>query len=469
MPDGTAPGLVVPDLDDIQGMALRVYRFPVARHRLLRIDDAAAARGWLGMLAAQVASVAAIDAGPPSAVNLAVSASGLVALGLPAESLDSFAEPFRQGMAARAAALGDVGDQAPDRWDPPWGRRELHALLTLSAISPTALEAADPALRDGMRGVTVLGTEEVALLPDAAGRPAPVEHFGYRDGIAQPAIAGDGAASARGQGRAGPGGSWRKLQPGEFVLGLPDESGAAPPLPRPEALARSGTYLAVRKLHQHVARFRAYLDGVARDDGDREWLAARLLGRWPSGAPLALAAEADDHALAADDARVDDFDYAGDPGGRACPVGAHLRRMNPRAGLAGPAGATVHRHRVLRQGLPYGPPLAPGAPEDGVPRGALLLIGGADPARQFEFVQKVWIGDGDFAGLGRDKDPLIGAQDGTGGFTIPQRGQPRRRLSALPAFVATRGGEYFLLPGRRALAHLAAGPGAPPKEGEERP
>ena len=463
MPDGEAG----PELDDIQGMALRVYRFPVARHRLLRLDDAAAARRWIGRLAAGVTTVAQVDAAPASAVNLALSAAGLAALGLPAARLDGFPEPFRQGMAARAAALGDVGGHAPEHWDPPWGRREVHALLTLSAASAAVLEAADAPLRAGLEGVAVLGTEEVALLPDGAGRPAPVEHFGYRDGIAQPAIAGAAAApgqgqagrdqAGRGQGRAGPDGRWAPLRAGEFVLGLTDETGTVPPLPRPEVLSRNATFLAARKLGQQVGRFRAFLDANATDAADRAWLAARLLGRWPSGAPLALAAEADDGALAADAARIDDFDYADDPGGRACPVGAHLRRMNPRAGLAGPAGGTVHRHRVLRQGLPFGPRLPPGAPEDEVPRGALLLLGGADPARQFEFIQKVWIGDGDFAGLGRDKDPLIGAQDGSGGFTIPRRGAPRRRLSALPGFVTTRGGEYFLLPGRRALAWLAAG------------
>jgi deferrochelatase/peroxidase EfeB len=139
-----------------------------------------------------------------------------------------------------------------------------------------------------------------------------------------------------------------------------------------------------------------------------------------------------------------------------CPFGAHVRRLNPRSGMTGPNGASVHRHRLLRQGLPYGARLPMNASaDDGADRGAVMLLVNADIARQFEFVQKVWVNDGDFVGLGNEKDPIIGGNDGRGNFTIPRAGAPRRRLTGLTAFVSTRGGEYFFLPGITALRSLA--------------
>jgi hypothetical protein len=61
-----------------------------------------------------------------------------------------------------------------------------------------------------------------------------------------------------------------------------------------------------------------------------------------------------------------------------------------------------------------------------VDRGAAFLIIGASIARQFEFLQRVWGNDGDLVGLGAVKDPLIGANDGTGTFTIPRKPLRRR-------------------------------------------
>ncbi|MBV1796109.1 hypothetical protein [Siccirubricoccus sp. G192] len=453
------------ELDDIQGMALRAYRFPFGRHHLFRLAEAGAARAWLGRIAGQVATVAAVDREPDHTLNLALSWQGLMALGLPEQSLQSFPEAFRQGMAARAARLGDTGGNAPEHWDAPFGSGDAHLLATISAATAEARSGAAEALLASLppAGLDLIDSLDVALLPGPDGRPVPVEHFGYRDGIGQPSIEGSGIDAIRGQGTAGAGGAWRPLKPGEFVLGQPDETGEIAAGPQPEALGRNGTYLVLRKLHQHVARFRAFLRTSAADAAEEELLAARLMGRWRSGTPLAVSPGGDDPAAAADAARNNDFSYAEDLKGVACPLGAHIRRMNPRAGLSGPAGASVNRHRVLRQGLPYGTALPAGAiADDGAGRGAVIILINADIARQFEFVQKVWTNDGDFAGLGGEKDPIIGANDGTGSFTIPRSGQPRRRIPSLPAFVSTRGGEYFFLPGIRALHHLAsAGPPMP--------
>jgi Dyp-type peroxidase family len=373
--------------------------------------------------------------------------------------LSSFPQEFQQGMAARADRLGDVGDSAPTRWDAPFNER-VHVLIVVSAMTTADRDAASTALLSDLRdnGLTVTDTIDAKLLAGPDGRLAPIEHFGYRDGIAQPAIEGSGEPVLPGEGIPDAGG-WRALKAGEFVLGQPDETGAVPDLPTPASFSGNGSFVVLRKLHQHVQAFRDYLRSCARDEADAALVAAKLMGRWPSGAPLALAPEHDDPALAADPKRNNDFTYLDDLQGTGCPLGAHLRRVNPRAGLTGPNGASVHRHRLLRQGLPYGSRLpADATADDGAERGAIMLLVNADIARQFEFVQKVWINDGGFAGLENDKDPIIGGNDGSGTFTIQRVVPPRRRLKSLPAFVSTRGGEYFFLPGIAALRSLADSP-----------
>ena len=454
MPAPSAAGDL--DRNDIQGMAMRPYRFPFAHYHVLNVSDSGKARRWFGDVAGRCTTVAGLDAPPPLALNVALSWHGLSAIGVPQASLSSFSEAFQQGMAARADRLGDVGDNAPAHWDPPFNAR-VHALVVVSAMEIEKRDAASTALLSELRdnGWTVAGTIDAKLLPGPDGRLVPIEHFGYRDGITQPAIEGSGEPALPGEGIPDAGG-WRSLKAGEFVLGQPDETGAVPDLPTPASLVANGSFVALRKLHQNVWAFRNYLRGSAKDDADAALLAAKMMGRWPSGAPVTLAAEHDDPVLAADPARNNDFTYRDDLQGTRCPIGAHLRRVNPRSGLTSPNGASVHRHRLLRHGLPYGSRLpADATADDGAERGAVMLLVNADIARQFEFVQKLWINDGDFAGLQTDKDPIIGGNDGTGTFTIPRVPPPRRRLQKLPAFVTTRGGEYFFLPGIAALRSLA--------------
>jgi Dyp-type peroxidase family len=456
----TAVEAIPLELADIQGMALRAYRFPFTLHHFLKIGDAGAARTWLARVAAQVTSVEAIDHDPERGTNVCLSWQGMAALGMPPESLQSFPEAFRLGMAARAKAgkLGDNGDSAPDHWDTPLGSQDIHVLVSLSAASADILAEADHDLREGLRdadGPVIVHTEAAALLPGPDGKLQPVEHFGYRDGISQPFIEGSGLPLIPGQGAVNGDGSWRPLRAGEFVLGYPDEFGRVAQAPSPAQLARNGTFLVFRKLHQHVARFRAFLLDRAVDDTARERLAAKMMGRWRGGAPVAVSPDRDDPALADDVSRNNAFTYADDKKGRACPLGAHIRRMNPRAGLTGPAADDVNRHRVLRQGLPYGGWLPPAATtDDGLSRGAIIILTNADIANQFEFVQRVWMNDGNFALLSGEKDPLIGNNDGTGTFKIPHDGRIEI-ITALRNFVSTRGGEYFFMPGIQALRQLS--------------
>ena len=186
-------------------------------------------------------------------------------------------------------------------------------------------------------------------------------------------------------------------------------------------------------------------------------MAAKLMGRWRSGAPLVLAPEKDAPELGADLQRTNDFSYAQmDPYGYACPLGSHIRRMNPRD-----TAANMQRRKMIRRGGTYGPPLPEDAPEDGRARGLAAFVGCASLVRQFEFAMNVWANDPNFHELGNERDPFVGTQDGTYDITIPKR-PIRKQIKGLPAFTTVRGGAYFFLPGIRALRYLAAlGNGSP--------
>lgn len=193
---------------------------------------------------------------------------------MPRASLDTFAWEFRQGMAARAKTLGDVGDSSPENWEAPLGTPDIHVVLTAVAPDPPQLEEALDRARpayDHLSGVTAIWRQDCYALPTET------EHFGYRDGVSHPAVEGSGIA-----------GSNRlesPLKAGEFVLGYRDEIGGLQ-TPQPEVLGRNGSYAVFRKLHQDVAAFRRYLRDNATSPEDEELLAAKIMGRWRSGAPL---------------------------------------------------------------------------------------------------------------------------------------------------------------------------------------
>lgn len=438
-PVGTAVTL---ELDDIQSGALHPRPSPyVGVYILLRIDDRHAGRELLWRL---IPAVAATASSQKVWGSVALSFQGLKAMGVPQDSLDSFPLPFQQGMASRAELLGDVGESAPENWEKPLGTSDVHVAISFLSSDEAGLEGALARARkayEELSGVSAIWHLDCHVLPNEK------EAFGFKDGISHPAIEGSGIPGTNPK--------ERPFKAGEFILGYPDEMGELAPKPRPEVLGKNGTYVVFRKLHQRVAAFRRYLKANSSSPEEEELLAAKLMGRWKSGAPLALCPFRDDPELGADPKRNNDFLFKDeDPKGLKTPPGSHIRRMNPRdSEIAGAA----RLHRMIRRGTSYGPMLPPGVLEDdGAERGLAFVFVGTRLDRQFEFTQSEWVNKGQFfdGALG-DKDPIVGANDGSGRFTIPQ--EPiRRRLQGLPAFVVTRGGEYFFGPGLRALRWLAA-------------
>ena len=484
---------------DIQGFV--TSGFGHLRHTAylcFEITDVSAGRKWLAGIVRRVTTAKGWRSAPegskrkPEAtVNLAFTWNGLAALGVSDAALCSFPRAFREGMAdpARAASvLGDIGDSAPDRWlfGGP-ANTPIHAVLILHALTEQQLEDLVADLRDPTGGAI----EIEAASQRGYRREDNKEHFGFRDGIAQPRIAGI-------KGQLAP----NILPTGNFILGYPDHykfvaqgpvapaaddhEDILPPLTNPyfqgrnlRDLGRNGTYVVFRKLEQDVAGFWNFLLAEAKRSGDAgqqrvAWLAANLVGRWPSGAPLVLRPHNDDSSLATHD----EFSYAQlDPNGVRCPFGSHIRRTNPRDVIR-PSGTEQstnmsNAHRILRHGSIFGPPLFDlstldglgdedslpfGEPrDDGRSRGLHFLCINAGIERQFELIQQQWVNNPAFNGLVANQDPLIGEnrRDTPQPSRMTIEGNGGWRTEPVPRFVKTVGGAYLFMPGMRTLRFLA--------------
>jgi Dyp-type peroxidase family len=486
------------DRADIQGLVLRAYaELPLARYAFLHIVDIRTFGQWLGQRIASghVTAGARRPADPGAAAfNIAFSVPGLRKLGVDPDpapgGYDGFGLEFREGMIhpVRSRILGDVGPNDPREWawggpggDASYGALDCVCLVFTKRPRGTAggespLDRAWASLDGDNSGARVVYHLDAALTPD--GR----EHFGFKDGISQPVI----RFTKRDYGLEETERALHVVEPGEFILGYENENGRMPITPSISSdrdkgnhlgplagsarwraryglqhardLGRNGTFLVVRQLQQHVQAFRQFVrTNAGPDEACQKHLAARLIGRWPNGTPLVLSPERESP-MAEDE--LNDFGYfAQDRFGYRCPLGAHIRRGNPRdssADVDGQAHALrrVRFHRLLRRGRVYGRPVPgddPQHPDYGADRGLMFICLNTDLRRQFEFVQQTWMYERSFAGLPGDRDPLT---SGGGDFTI-QRPDGPERVRGLEQFVTVRGGGYFFMPGLRALRCLA--------------
>jgi Dyp-type peroxidase family len=470
------------ELPEIQGLILSGHNhLNVARYVFLQFGDAEQGKHWLAALAPQIATsevwpkdpVTGKTLKPPVIANIGLTYTGLEALALPQSSLDSFPEDFRDGMTSerRSRILGDRGQSAPQHWEIGADAPTLHVVLILLAIDEPALEAfyaQHQALWDAHE-LTV--TAELA----AAKLPADREHFGFLDGIAQPSF----RYGVRETEVSEP-----LIKPGEFVLGYKNQYDIFPISPQLNGadLGKNGSYLVFRKLYQDVVGFWNYiaehaleeesLKAQTRSNKDQQvWLASKMVGRWPSGAPLAKYPDHDVPDLPREE--MNDFLYwERDYEGYYCPRSAHIRRSNPRDTNGESADSslkTSNSHLLIRRGMTYGPPLisADNIPpqnlvEDHQDRGIAFLAINASISRQFEFAQQTWSNNTKFDRLYNDKDPIIGdhtdadqiGNESCYDFTIQQL-PLRHRLTNMPRFVTVKGGGYFFLPSITALKFIA--------------
>jgi len=500
------------ELDDIQGLVRFGYgHLSEACFLLLRVKDRDAARAWLAQV--PVTSVAKVQRDlqripeadshpvPEPAMQIALTSEGLCALGVAREIVEGFSFEFVAGMSGddnRSRRLGDIADSDPARWS--WGvaPRIPHVLVLLYA-APGQLEA----LRREVQAQCAAGFDLLLPLPTTDMQRR--EPFGFRDGISQPKVDWCRQRAARDQSEF----DYVNLSClGEYLLGYPNEYGGytnrplldakaagAALLPRAEDapdkfdLGRNGSYLVLRQLRQDVVGLWDFLDRHAGSDpATRQRWAEAMVGRTVDGEPLVARRNTPRATAVGSQPDLNDFDYGSDPEGLRCPLGAHIRRVNPRNADLPPGGsglvarlvrmlgfnsdarkkdlvASTRFHRLLRRGREYGTFMsieqALAAPAPGPEAGLNFICLGANIARQFEFVQSAWVMGTKFDGLRGEGDALLGHRqpDGDGAatdeFSLPQANGPDQRLCALPRFVNVLGGAYFFLPGIRALRYFA--------------
>ena len=451
------------DFSDIQGFLLTSYasNMPCANYLLLSITDVPSCRQWLTQVSGMITT--GKDRKSDFSLNIAFTAPAFKKLGITANDLQTFSVPFQEGMstAVRQQLLGDSGNSAPDNWS--WGNAQnpVDILLLLFANGEEELSK-QVALRQteikNNGGVTLIKALGAGRQPDSK------EHFGFLDGIGQPVIEGTGR-EAKQLDRTG---HATVIKAGEFILGHENEMLKPDPLPAGlnlPAFGMNGTYLVFRQLEQHVHGFWQYIDQVTRDASgnsvplEQDKLGAKMVGRWKSGAPVTTHPHTDPEIPPAVN-QNNNFSFAkADEAGFGCPIGAHIRRTNPRDSLFDDPEVslrTVKRHRIIRRGRSYGDRSANVFVDDGKERGLHFICLNSNIERQFEFMQQSWSNNPSFSALNNETDPLIGQRNDGDVFSIP--GCPARtRIHDLPEFVTTKGGAYFFMPGMKALNQLASG------------
>lgn len=471
-------------LPDIQAFILHTYWPCALRTFVLQVRNPQAARRFLGSLVngdastPQLATADQYQQKHTYRLNVGITHAGLKALDLPQESLNTFSAEFVGGPLAAAPRIGDTEESAPEHWQAPFAGPDVHILLFLFITDrQNTKQTIDTQAAQLRRLYSDSGACRELSVCEADSLPHNVAHFGYNDGFAQPTIEGGPPAPPPPWPGSGPAPEIKDIlptvSPGKFLLGYGDPT--IDQVPVPVELCKNGSYAAFRILEQDCHGFETFLkDQAAKTDPKRspEWIAAKLCGRWRSGAPLTLYPDADDpHDDPKSIDRYNSFDYIktaefspsedyDDKFGNLCPIGSHIRRMNPRhAKVAGDSGLT---HRIVRRGLPYGPPYDKDNPDDGVARGLMGLFIGASLQNQFEFLMKHWANDGGFAGVGQLKDPILGANNPADAkFVIPVAGAKPVVLKGFSRFVKTRGSAYCFLPSVTALKYLAGLPSPP--------
>ncbi|PZM10308.1 hypothetical protein CPY51_23415 [Rhizobium tubonense] len=387
---------------------------------------------------------------------------------------------FKGGAKASAATLKDDTSV----WKVPFTNGSIDGVFLVTGPGLAGTRAhADAIIAELDDTVTILYDEHGQTRPQRGH-----EHFGFLDGVSQPGVRGltkrenplDKEQGLPGQ---------DLIHPGEFVFGYP---GQVPPVagggitketigdivapPFPWML--NGSYMVFRRLEQKVLTFRDFVETEAATlQMDSGMLAARMVGRWPSGAPLSLAPLQDDPALGGDKMANNDFEFEQDPFQRRCPYAAHIRKTYPRddlndapgiPALAGEGGeASVQTRRLRRAGIPFGPEVSDddtlGAEQS---RGLMFVCYQTSIVEQFEFVQQSWANNPDFV-FGKVRpgpggvavhpghDPIIGQAGGPRHMDEPIPNYPigsKHKTMDIPQqFIISTAAGYFFMPSLNAL------------------
>ncbi|KAL1597921.1 hypothetical protein SLS60_008409 [Paraconiothyrium brasiliense] len=417
-----------------------------------------------------------ITANPPLlsvvGVNIAFSQKGLTALGV----TDDLKDPlFAAGQKADAFDLADKGTgDTKDGFKPDWDdaflqeKQEIHGVILVAGDS---FETVDGKLDEVKGLLSTDGTSSIAQVATLAGDVRPGEfkgheHFGYMDGISQPAL--NGVDNVDGK-KPFPGQTLVKL--GVGLLGRDGDDVQGRP-----GWAKDGSLLAFRKLPQFVPEFDRFLEDTADKITDfddfsdapspADILGARMVGRWKSGAPIRITPLVDDPILAADPQRNNKFKF-NPKSQEICPFAAHIRKMNPRKDLANPE-TSIDPHLILRRGIPFGPEVTTEeklTKSTKYERGLYFVSYQSNLGNGFSFLQRLWANNQDFPPQEPEQpgfDPIIGQVHGeVRAMTGANDDATANSLPLDRQWVQSKGGEYFFSPSIEALNGALSG-GAQP-------
>ncbi len=483
------------ELNEIQGNVVAGFNKDYASFLFFALPDVQAqARAWLADLADEVATAEEVKqfndlfrairsrrrgregVAEAAWMNLAFTHEGLRKLGVAESELGQFPAEFREGMRNRKDIIGDVGDNDPDRWPNGLGRRPIHALMVVAADSIEDLN------REVLYFIRHAVSHELSLVFQQDGmtrRDTPGhEHFGFRDGVSQPGIRGLTASTyPNSPGEGDP--NRDVVSGGEFVLGYPRQKPLAPnpstsdpnddPLnPQPE-WTLNGSYLVFRRLQQDVKGFQDFLTAEAAKPENKsvDLFAAKLVGRYRSGAPLAGANDAAvDPGTTNPDVlhktKINAFVYSTDPDGTQVPRAAHIRKAYPRDQQVSEK-EQGERPRIIRRGIPFGqsfrhgnPPESPFGADPPFPndRGLCFVCYQRSIRDQFERIQCDWVNEGSIPERGDGVDPVASQASSERSIRIPGAADDPVKLPQ--QWVTTTGGEYFFSPSISALKQLSS-------------
>jgi Dyp-type peroxidase family len=461
------------ELSEIQAYLIKDYKeMGCSRYYLLQVTDAGAAKKFLTLVADKITHINSPI--HENCLNLGLTSTGMRALGYKEKNMESFSREFREGMVTphRQRLLGDFDSSDPARWQ--WGgpsNAQADIILMVFGKDESTTE-------NFYNNITADFQQGIKLVHILEGKPLPKdrEHFGFKDGISQPAIIGSGITGVNND----------NIKPGEFIMGyeneynifpdtllIKDEQGNTGLLKNDVAgsgmkdMGRNGTYFVLRQLQQNVEGFWKFLNEKAKnEDGSLNYnestkIAAKMMGRWPGGAPLVKHPDKDPGV----DSDDNEFYYEKkDEHGEKCPIASHIRRTNPRDHFEeSPPGVSLkltRRHRIMRRVRSYGEDFI-GSAENHTPGGEVGLLFGcfnADISRQFEFIQYTWANYPKFKRLYSDPDPFIGVRENSPveqNFTIPQP-TVNKVITGLQSFVTVKGGAYFFFPSVSAIKYLGS-------------
>jgi deferrochelatase/peroxidase EfeB len=448
------------DRSDVQGIILAAYKYPIARHFFFKFASNEGGRAFLAKLLPMVTNAAHLQLQTEPLLNLGLSWTGLLAL-------RAFNDKGGPQLAEKEFYIfNEIPDpeslrlspgQGPSRWwNGNFGTGDIHATVHVHTLTENALEDCTARIREAADSAGVQELKPTADQTAITGKVIRGQqiNFGYKDGISNPDVNWDNEPNRP------------DLYPrGHFLLGEPTEDMQTfPDKPPLSDFVRHGSYMALVWMYQDVARFNQFLreegpklapDGLPSQEAE-EWLAAKMMGRWRDGTPLALSPDRMDSHLASDNA----FGYSDDPMGIKCPFAAHIRVANGRDQPLKARFSGMFKSgfpRVLRRGTPYGPALE-GMDDDRQDRGIVGQFLCANLNKQFYSLTR-WLGQTNFSDVFSEvngQDPIVGDRSFPGastGFSIPTVGGPKL-VQTLPNFVRVQGVAFLLLPSLTALRNL---------------